>query len=101
MRGTGIVAVVLAIALAVSACSKITYRNPAVAPTGAVYRTKGHFFLGGLIGHKTVPAWAMCPGGVASMQSKFDVFDIVLGYLTLYIYTPRTYVIRCGQGGAP
>ena len=100
MRGTGIVAIALALTLAAGACSKITYRNPAVAPTGAVYRTKGHFFIGGLFGHKTVPAWAMCPGGISKIRSQFDVLDVVLGYLTLYIYTPRTYVVHCG-GGAP
>jgi hypothetical protein len=91
--------VVLAVLLALGACSKVTYLNPAVAPVGPVYVTKGHFAVFGLVGHKRIPVYQMCPQGVARMQSRYTFVDSVLHFVTFFIYTPRTYVIQCGQGG--
>jgi hypothetical protein len=93
--------VVLALALAAGACSKVTYRNPMAAPSGVVVRTKGHFFLGGLVGHKVIPVYAMCPGGVAQIRSKYSFGDLFFHVITFFLYAPRTYTIACGQGGAP
>ncbi len=90
---------VVAAVLATGACSKVTYKNPQVAPTGARYETTGHFFLAALVGHKRIPVHAWCPAGVAEIQSKFSVLDVALHFVTGFIYTPRSYEIVCG--GAP
>ena len=78
-------------------CSKITYVNPQVPRGGAVHTEGGSFFIFGLVGEKTIPVFQMCPNGVAQMQSKASVLDLVLGFITIGIYTPRTYEIECGR----
>lgn len=85
------------IALASGACAKVTYRNPGYIPGPAVEKT-GHFFIGGLVGEATIPAYQMCPAGVAQVQSKSTFGDIVLSLITFFIYTPRTYEVTCAAG---
>ena len=93
-------AIVLAVvlALATGACAKVTYVNPGAVP-GPVVEKTGHFFIAGLAGTAVIPAYQMCPGGVAQVQSKFTVGDVLLTIFTFLIYTPRTYEITCSAGG--
>jgi hypothetical protein len=81
------------------ACTKVSYVNPATTPTGQSHSEKGHFFVFGLVGNKTIDAAAMCPTGVHRVQSKFSFLDLVLGTLTVGLYAPRTYTLECGMGG--
>ncbi len=81
----------------VAGCNKITYVNPQVPRGGAVHVEGGSFFIFGLVGEKTIPVYQMCPNGVAQMQSKASFVDLVLGVITIGIYTPRTYEIECGR----
>ena len=89
-------ALVLALATTV-ACMNVTYVNPQVPPGGGVIETTGHFFIFGLAGHETIPAYQMCPHGVAAMHSDFGVADVLLTFFTFGIYAPRTYYIECGR----
>jgi len=77
-------------------CNKVTYVNPTVPGGGKVYDTTGHFFLVGLLGDKNIAAYQTCPGGVARVQSKNTFGDLVLTFLTVGLYSPRTYEIECG-----
>jgi hypothetical protein len=85
------------LAVTLAACSKVTYVDHTTIPTGVVASQTGHFFLGGLVGHTAVPVYALCPSGVSRIQSKFTFTDLLLGGLTLGIYTPRTYDVECGR----
>ncbi len=78
------------------ACAKVTYVNPKLPATGAEVHQTGDFFLFGLIGTAEIPAYQMCPRGVARVQSKVTFENLLLHVLTVNIYTPRTYVVRCG-----
>ncbi len=40
-----------------------------------------------------IPAYQMCPGGVAAVESRFSFVDLLLTFITIDIYTPRTYKI--------
>lgn len=87
----------MVVATALSAgCYRVTYNNPNSQMNGQVHREKGHFFLYGLVGHKDIPVYAMCPQGVAQIRSKHSFVDMLLFGLTVGLYSPRTYVVRCG-----
>ncbi len=91
---------VLAAALAgagATGCSKVTYVNPNTTPSGVVQATTGHFFIFGLVGHTEIWANQMCPNGVAKVVSKETFLDLVLSFITIDLYTPRTYEIECGR----
>jgi hypothetical protein len=79
-----------------AACTKVTYVNPTIRAGGVQVSQTGHFFIFGLAGEANVPAYQMCPTGVAAVQSKFTFGDLVLQFITIGIYTPRTYQIQCG-----
>jgi Bor protein len=85
------------LAVILAACSKVTYVDRTTVPTGVVVSETGHYFLAGLVGHTTLPVYAMCPSGVSRIQSKFTFTDRLVGVLTLGIYTPRTYDVECGR----
>lgn len=93
-----IAASAVAIACMGAACNKVTYVDKSTMPTGEVHEQTGRFFFFGLAGTADVNAGAMCPTGVARIQSKFTVGDWFLTVLTLGLYTPRTYEISCGKG---
>ena len=89
--------VLLGAVLMAGACNRVTYTNPGTMPAGPVTFEKGHFFLAGLIGEKEIWASRTCPAGVHAVQSRFTVVDVLLGGLTLLLYTPRTYAIQCAR----
>jgi hypothetical protein len=79
------------------ACTKVTYVNTLVRPTGQVVEHTGDFFLAGLVGHAEINAYADCPNGiVAGVQSSFSFVDLLLTVVTFEIYAPRTYAVECG-----
>lgn len=91
------IAWVLAAALA-SGCFSVTYVNPRLPPNGVVHEGTNQFFVAALVGDERVPAYQMCPGGVAEIDSGLSVVDLLLTVITFSIYAPRSYVVRCGGG---
>lgn len=55
------------------------------------------FFVGGIGQERTINAAQVCGGAsnVAKVQSKLEPKDILLGTITLGIYTPRTAQVYC------
>jgi hypothetical protein len=88
--------VTLMCAALVSGCFGVTYRNPALQPNGIVVDGTSRFFLFGLIGKRRIPVYEYCPGGVSSIETYQSFGDLLLYGLTLGVFTPRTYEIRCG-----
>ena len=84
------------LALALAACTRVTYVNASLRPTGAVVEHTGSFFLAGLVGHVDIDAYADCPTGVAGVESELGVVDLLLTILTVELYAPRTYAVACG-----
>lgn len=89
--------VLLGAVLALAACNKVTYVSPTTMPTGQVSEETGHYFIFGLAGSKEIHAERLCPEGVSKVQSRFTFGDLILGALTVGLYTPRTYEISCGK----
>ncbi len=94
------ISILLGALLFASACNKVTYVNPSTMPTGQVSEETGHYFIFGLAGSKEIHAERTCPEGVAKVQSRFTFGDILLGAVTIGLYTPRTYEVSCGKGAA-
>jgi len=88
-------ALVVAVAL-LAGCTRVTYINTTVRPSGLGVSHTGNFFLFGLLGHADIWANRDCPRGVSSVVSEFSPLDIILGLVTLELYSPRTYTIGCG-----
>ena len=77
-------------------CFKVTYQNPALMPNGMTVDGRSSFFILGLVGDEVIPAYQMCPGGVARIQTGASFVDLLLTVVTIGIYTPRSYEIDCG-----
>ena len=88
---------VLAAALA-SGCFSVTYTNPTLPPNGVVIEGTNKFFVAALVGDERVPVYQMCPQGVSQIETGLDIGDLLLTFITLAIYTPRSYAVHCGGG---
>jgi hypothetical protein len=77
-------------------CYKVTYTNPQIPMNGQVAETTGQFFIFGLVGHKDIPVFQLCPGGASMIQSKVTFVGVLLTGITIGLYSPRHYEIHCG-----
>lgn len=87
----------LGLVLAASGCAthKISYKNPSAQATGPVHEEKQAFFLWGLAGGSDVDLAKLCPGGVASIESKTSAGDNILHWVTAGLYSPMTVAMQC------
>jgi hypothetical protein len=92
--------IMLTVALATSGCAthKIHYKNPTVAQSGQTKTAKQSFFLWGLVGGSEVDLQALCPSGVAGIDSKSSGGDEILTWLTGGLYSPMTVEVHCAGG---
>ncbi|NLF24163.1 MAG: hypothetical protein GX589_00695 [Deltaproteobacteria bacterium] len=60
-------------------------------------RLRQNFFLLGRIGEPEINLTQECPSGVASFGDTFTWSDVLIGVLTVGIYTPRTVIIKCAS----
>ena len=84
-------------ALLFSGCATQTfYFNSNSTTTPAKLETQT-FFISGLGQEQAMNAAEICGGAfnVAAVESKQNAIDIVLGVLTLGIYTPRSATVYC------
>jgi hypothetical protein len=60
-----------------------------------------HFFLWGLANTSEVDVAAECPSGAAKWTVYKSFGDGFLSFITLGIYTPRSWEIDCASSGGP
>lgn len=88
------------ILIAVSACSSVTIRpeggeKDTSAPS---YMDSKPFYFWGIKGEHEVDVNELCEGAeVSQMQTVMTSSDWMFGYLTLFIYSPRTVKIWCEE----
>ena len=71
------------------------------APRGATTHSMWNsFFIFGLAGEATVDAAALCPNGIAVVETYSSVGQVLLSLLTIGIYAPRTIEVTCAAGAA-
>lgn len=89
----------LAITLALSACSTVMYvKNPRTRTyTEPVYASSKPYFFFGLIGkEQEIYLEDICLGrDIDQIAAEYTGKDVAWGILTLGIYTPRTLQIWC------
>lgn len=98
MVTTRMVAAAATLVLA-TGCYTARYQT-SLAGGGARSEEKGHYFLWGLIGEKTVNLKQVCPNGAARWMNQQSFVDGLLGAITIGIYIPRTIEIECAGGKA-
>lgn len=94
-------AMLIAVLLCVtSGCSSVTLR-----PKGGdkdlgepTYLDSKAFYLWGLVGEHKVDVNEVCEGAdVLQMQSVTTLSDYLIGFVTLFIYAPRTAKVWCDE----
>jgi hypothetical protein len=98
-RKAGRIALAAAILSMGTGCYAVKYRTD-LPGGGRVHSQSATFFIGGLIGKATVNLDSICPNGVARWENKASVLDLILTYITIGIYTPRTIEVECAGGSA-
>lgn len=90
-------AILLGSLLVMTGCATQTahLKSNAVNPIAKAETHK--FYLSGIGQEQTVDASRVCGGAhrVAKVESKLDTKDVLLGVVTLGIYTPRTATVYC------
>ena len=76
-----------------SGCFSVQVERQTAA--GETRRLKQNFFLLGRIGEPEINLTEECPSGVSSFGDTFTWSDVLIGIVTIGIYTPRTVVIKC------
>jgi hypothetical protein len=54
----------------------------------------------GLVPPKPLSTMAQCPNGPAKVETQLSFLNMLVGSLTLGIYTPMSIRVTCAQGGA-
>jgi hypothetical protein len=83
-------------------CAAVTIR-----PEGGVkavdlpdYQESKQYFFWGLSGEHEIDVAKICGAqGASQMQSRLEVMDVILGSITLGIYTPKTARVWCKNKG--
>ncbi|MBN2495095.1 MAG: Bor family protein [Deltaproteobacteria bacterium] len=88
----------LAVLLASTAgCNHVTYTLGPKA-TGEPVSGSHPYFLGGIAGSQYIKVREICPRGAAEIHLYRSFVDGLLAFLTLSIYTPRSWEIWCLGG---
>jgi len=95
----GIVVVCVGLVLT-AGCHHLTLETG--RPAEAEPKTGSHnYFMGGIVGNHTLKVDTPCPLGAAKVHLYRGFVDFLLAFITLGIYTPRSYEIWCATGPLP
>ena len=93
--------VAAAISLAASGCYKATFGDPSAVP-GIEHDRWTDFFVFGLVGDEVVDIQEFCPDGrAAEVRTGGNFPTVLVGLLTIGIYTPRKAYVTCAAGMMP
>jgi Bor protein len=90
--------VVLATALA--GCYHATIETGAKPSAVTVEKKWASAWIYGLVPPSTIETAAKCPSGVAKVETQLGFLNMVVGVLTLGIYTPMDIRVACAEGAA-
>jgi len=83
------------------ACYHATITTGATPSTQVIDKSWASSWIYGLVPPSTVETAAKCPGGVATVETQLPFVNMVVGILTLGIYTPMQIKVTCaGKGTA-
>ncbi|MEM9487845.1 MAG: hypothetical protein AAGC55_01810 [Myxococcota bacterium] len=93
MKRYTVIPILVAAMLALGACLPTTFSSG--TPAGVTYRTWNNFYLFGLVGNAWVDAATLCPTGVARVETRVGIGQVLLGVITIGLYVPRTVIVSC------
>lgn len=79
-------------------CYHATIETGAVPSTVQVEKHWASSWIYGLVPPKTIGTAQKCTAGVAKVETQLPFVNMLVGFLTLGIYTPMDIVVTCGQG---
>jgi len=88
---------VVAITILLSGCYHATIETGVTPSTQTVENHWASSWIGGLVPPKTIETQQKCPRGVAKVDTKLSFVNMLVGFLTLSIYTPMDIVVTCAQ----
>ena len=89
---------VLALALPLGACYRVTVNTGAPAASQAVERPWVHSFVYGLVPPTPINTQATCPNGVSKVVTQHSFLNGLVGALTWSLYTPIDVRVQCAAG---
>ena len=96
---SALAALLLATTLTSAGCHTLHFWVGDAAPERVEYDWQSFFFWG-LTPEKTVDVREHCPNGAVAIREEKTFFDVMLGIVTLGIWTPRSSWYHCAPAGS-
>ena len=90
--------ILLCCALILSGCYATSIDTGRPRSSTVIRKGFASCWIYGLVPPKTVETAAQCPNGVALVQTRLSFLNMLVGNLTLGIYTPVEIVVTCAEG---
>ena len=90
----------LAAALLLGACYHATIETGATPSAVTVEKSFASSWIYGLVPPSTVETAAKCKTGVAKIETQLSFVNMLVGDLTLGIYTPMSIKVTCAEAGS-
>ena len=97
MRRKWMACVLLASLLVAGGCYHVQVTTGQPASADAVEKRWAHGFLWGLIPPSEVETSGRCTSGVAKFESRHSFLNMLVGWVTLWIYTPMEIRATCAK----
>jgi putative copper export protein len=85
--------------VAASACYHATIETGLTPSAQVVEKSFASAWIGGLVPPSAVATASQCKGGVSKVETQLSFVNMLVGFLTLSIYTPMNIKVTCAQGG--
>ena len=86
--------------LALAACHHATIATGVKPSTVTLEQRWASSWIGGLVPPHTVETAAKCPEGVAKVETRLGFLNMLVGIITLGIYTPMDIRVTCAESAA-
>lgn len=86
-------------ALLLAGCYHATIETGLAPSPQTVEKPWASAWIDGLVAPKLVETMAKCPNGVSKVETQLSFVNMLVGAITLGIYTPMTIKATCAAGG--
>jgi hypothetical protein len=88
----------VAVAVVGLGCYHATIETGVAPSTQTVSKGWASSWIYGLVPPSTVETTSKCPFGVAKVETQHTFPNLLVGFITLGIYTPMSIVATCAEG---
>ena len=83
-----------------AACHHATIDMGVAPSTETIHQPWANSWIGGLVPPNTVETASKCTSGVAKVETQRSFLNLLVGILTIGIYTPMEIKVTCAIGGS-